>query len=1337
MGGDVRKALLIEDELHGMARLGLAVSQAKTLPEMADALVRAALDSEDIDLCNIFFRGADGIFRMRASAARGGLDAAQLMHHCPSFRPGEGLVGWVAETGRPSMIADVDRDERWVGSPWARSVGIASAAAFPIRRESEVSGVFVVLSLEKGHFDAESLKPFDILAGYASTAMEKLLLIEEIDKRAKRFAVLNELTGHIAADLNLPEVLNRIAQALAELLRGDCSRIYLREEGAEDYVLCAAGGLNPTPDRPFHFQPGMGITGRMVEKREAVLLGDLRAEPDFLTPEWIRKHGIHSYIGCPLIQDGRVVGALTCLARNLNHFSQEDLEFLEALAVQAMIAIGNASLHEAAEARIAELESLQKAAKELTTQRQLPELLEHIASGGGRLLGADRCLVLNQFLENAAGPVFFNRGLSEGYVELLQENPERTVACSAIRDRRLVFIPNLLEDERYPFPPEVVRKEGIASLLTLPLIHKGEGFGSLNFYWDAPRTLSDSQLNLAQAFADHVALAIQNAKLHEAAQERIAALESLQGAAKELTSQRQLPDLLERIALEGGRLLGTDRCAVMTKWPGTNDGFTFCSLNISERYVAALRENADQVLSSHVVEEKGYKYIRDVMTDERYMLPRKIAQEEKIVSLLALNLVYKGEVIGALGFHWGEQYDLSASKISLAQTFADHVVIAIENAKLHEVAQERIAALESLQRAAKSITSGLSLPEILKGIDAGSTTLLGSVQCLIIVRETETGEINFPYARGVSESHLRRLRENFDATMSRQVLNTPRTLAIADVWTDPRYPFPLRFPQEEGFRGLLICPLMHDGRAFGTLNLFWEDIHQFAEGELALAQAFADQAAVAIQRARLHEEVRRSRDFLDSVLRETADPVVITDENRRIIYWNSGAENLYGYSKEEAIGEHIRLLTAQEEWEAAARHARFVRKSGKTRTFDKYNVTKEKVKVPVSITLSPVKINKKVVAVAAIHKDLTDRIRAERVLRESEARFRRIFEASNDAIFVIDPWRDEILDANPTACRMLGYSREEFVGAPVSSIHSEDMPRLLRFARKVYAKGKGWIGKLNCRTKSGMAIPSEASASLIEIEGRTWMIVLVRDITERLMMEGKLRHREKLEALGQLAAGVAHDFNNVLSIILGRAELVQETVQAPEVLRTMAIIEKAARSGAQTVRRLRDFSRKRERRPYEQVSLNDVVRDVVEMTRPLWKSEYEKTGRKIEMEVTAGAEHPLIRGDPAEIQEALINLINNSIDAMPEGGRLSISTGTAQEGFLVSVRDTGKGMTPEMCEKVFEPFFTTKGDHGTGLGLSIVYRIMEQHGGSVEVESAPGAGTAVRLFFPLHGAAGG
>ncbi|HJM42776.1 MAG: ATP-binding protein [Nitrospinota bacterium] len=218
--------------------------------------------------------------------------------------------------------------------------------------------------------------------------------------------------------------------------------------------------------------------------------------------------------------------------------------------------------------------------------------------------------------------------------------------------------------------------------------------------------------------------------------------------------------------------------------------------------------------------------------------------------------------------------------------------------------------------------------------------------------------------------------------------------------------------------------------------------------------------------------------------------------------------------------------------------------------------------------------------------------------------------------------------------------------------------------------------------------------------------------------------------MGQLASGVAHNFNNSLAVILGRAELSGLLTEDPKLRRNLEIIEKAAHDGANTVKRLQDFARKREDRPTGTVGLNDIVSDVIEMTRPRWKDEAELLGVRLEVGFDARAEKDTVRGEGSELREILINLVHNALDAMPDGGRIAFATENAADEVIVSVTDSGIGMGPETRERALEPFFTTKGERGTGLGLSMVYGIVGRYGGQMEIESAPGKGTAVRLTLP-------
>ncbi len=230
----------------------------------------------------------------------------------------------------------------------------------------------------------------------------------------------------------------------------------------------------------------------------------------------------------------------------------------------------------------------------------------------------------------------------------------------------------------------------------------------------------------------------------------------------------------------------------------------------------------------------------------------------------------------------------------------------------------------------------------------------------------------------------------------------------------------------------------------------------------------------------------------------------------------------------------------------------------------------------------------------------------------------------------------------------------------------------------------------------------------------------------------QLVRSEKLHSLGEMAAGVAHDFNNVLSAILGRAQMMQVLLRDPEMQKNLRVIEKAALDGAGTVRRIQEFAKVKSDLAFVRVRLNPVVRDVVERCA----TRADAHDGPVQCEVELG-EPPAVFGNPAELREVLTNVIHNALDAMPHGGRLSVSTGrsSGSEAY-VEVQDTGIGMDPEVQNKIFDPFFTTKGAQGTGLGMSVSYGIVQRHGGQLSVRSARGSGTCIRITLPSTPAAG-
>jgi signal transduction histidine kinase/CheY-like chemotaxis protein len=254
-------------------------------------------------------------------------------------------------------------------------------------------------------------------------------------------------------------------------------------------------------------------------------------------------------------------------------------------------------------------------------------------------------------------------------------------------------------------------------------------------------------------------------------------------------------------------------------------------------------------------------------------------------------------------------------------------------------------------------------------------------------------------------------------------------------------------------------------------------------------------------------------------------------------------------------------------------------------------------------------------------------------------------------------------------------------------------------------------------------------------QARLYVKELSRYVEEQERIRVQFLQVEKLSAVGSLASGVAHDFNNCLAVIRGRAELMLKCTPDPAMRRGLELIVQSARDGAKTVKRIQDFARQRQDRDFETVSVDQLLFDASEITRPRWKGEAEAAGAQINFAVSnrSGAH---VLGDASELRDVLVNIIFNAVDAMPGGGRLTLAAEQRDEKVVVTVEDTGCGMSPEVRSRAFDPFFTTKGVEGMGLGLSVSYGVIRRHGGTIKVESEVGRGSTFRVVLPLVGCAG-
>jgi PAS domain S-box-containing protein len=379
----------------------------------------------------------------------------------------------------------------------------------------------------------------------------------------------------------------------------------------------------------------------------------------------------------------------------------------------------------------------------------------------------------------------------------------------------------------------------------------------------------------------------------------------------------------------------------------------------------------------------------------------------------------------------------------------------------------------------------------------------------------------------------------------------------------------------------------------------------------------------------------------------------------------------------------------------------------------------------------------KAAEILVIVHDLTDLA----LLRRSEARYRHLFELNPDAMLMVDPDGDRVVLANAVASKLLGWSSSEILGLSLAGLHEEsDWPTARAEYDRVLVGGPPVARECAIVTHDGRHMPANVSAARFDLDGRPVLLLEIRDVSATKLLEAELRHSQKMEAVGRLAGGVAHDFNNILSVILGKAELLAARAGTdPKAQDTIEAIRRSALRGSLLTRQLLAFSRK-EVVKREPVDLCEVVRDVDALFASVLG---ERTALKAEIAGRCG-----VRADRGQMEQVLMNLIVNARDAMPTGGTITVRVradevapgsterhgkyaGPSGSVTVLEVQDEGVGMDQATKSRVFEPFFTTKArGEGTGLGLSTVYAIVKEGGGGIEVDTRPGGGTMFRIRFP-------
>jgi PAS domain S-box-containing protein len=540
------------------------------------------------------------------------------------------------------------------------------------------------------------------------------------------------------------------------------------------------------------------------------------------------------------------------------------------------------------------------------------------------------------------------------------------------------------------------------------------------------------------------------------------------------------------------------------------------------------------------------------------------------------------------------------------------------------------------------------------------------------------------------------------------------------------------------------------------LGFYVGRIYGFCAASFVLAVLLVDNVALQAQMSRLLANFRRQaasdRDrygererLFSAVVASSNDAIITKTLDGTITGWNPAAERLFGFTAAEAIGRRIDIIVPADRLAEMHDILDRIGRGEKIEHHETMRRRKDGSLLEVSLGISPIRTpSGAIIGASKTARDISEGKRAREALLEGEQLARGIIDTALDAFVQIDE-NAVIVDWNPQAEAVFGWSRQDALGQNFGKLIVAETDRadlgaaLKRFRQSGRDQILGRRREIGARRRDGKEFRAEMSVTALKRREGFLFNSFFRDLTDKIAAEDRIRQAEKMEAVGQLTGGIAHDFNNILTVITGTIEILADAVaEQPQLFAITKMIDEAATRGADLTQHLLAFARKQPLQPRE-IDVNTLIIDTAKLLRPT-------LGERIEIESAFEDEVCLATVDPNQLSTAILNLALNARDAMPDGGKLILETGSVYlddmyasmhndvkpgRYALIAVSDTGTGIPAALIDKVFDPFFTSKETgKGTGLGLSMVYGFVKQSAGHIKIYSEEGHGTTMKIYLP-------
>ncbi|HXT61756.1 MAG TPA: PAS domain S-box protein [Pyrinomonadaceae bacterium] len=855
--------------------------------------------------------------------------------------------------------------------------------------------------------------------------------------------------------------------------------------------------------------------------------------------------------------------------------------------------------------------------------------------------------------------------------------------------------------------------------------------------YEQPAAYDDGHLELMRTIAAHAAIVIQNARLYGEMKQHADRVALSNRISQAIRCTLDVSEVLATAVRELGTHLNVDRCSLFMKDESASRVTNVAEYHRPEVGPAAHDLDVSQVNRLHAaMEECGVLAFDNAAADERIRdLYEGMLKHFRVKSIMYIGVTVGDELLGAFALStttstrkWSE------TDIEVAKSVADHTGIAIRQARLYQKAEATSVREALVNKLGGAIRSSLSIPEILETTvrELGVALNASRVQVRLCDGSNDELFVKTQYAIDGQEANSE-FDGYYDQLLREHFRDSSQPLVIPNVPEFANQPSQLAsgisfYGKEQALQATLVSPLTVNSRFRGVICIEQTSSpRHWTADEVMLVESVGAQLASGIAQAELFQIVARAKNEWETTFDAMSDGVLIFDPNGILIRVNQAAAAMDNESPQTILGRKCCEILRADSDELECVVERSLREAESVNL----EIVPHKLKRPVLVTVEPVFDSAhQVVGAVCTARDLSELRKVEAVARERQSLLKNILESAREAIYAVD--RDGMYQwCNQAMLDLTGFEMRELIGRYfLENVHDDDRDmRRARFAASVNGEPQRFESRYVSR--DGAIRYALVNTAPIIVDGETTGVLgIAHDITEQKQERERAARADKLRALGQLASGVAHDFNNSLAAILGRAQLVLRRVHDEELIRSLGVIVTAAEDAASTVRRIQTFARKSSAAEMELLDIGSLLRDAIEITRTRWQNEAQAAGRLIDVVVNADA-GMLTRGNASELREVFVNLIVNSVDAMPDGGALKICCQGDGDRLRLRFADTGTGMEEDVRERIFEPFYTTKGMNGTGLGLAVSYGIIERHDGTISVSSKVGEGTTFHIELPF------